>query len=281
MQRRSWLVIASLVVCAVARMVASPADPPPNTLTAEEKAAGWKLLFDGTTMKGWRGYLKPDASGLRWTVHDGCIGLPEGGGQDTLGERDLITTDTYGDFDVRFTWKVEPGSNSGVKYFVTEDAAVRGPGGAKVGGALGHEYQVIDDERHEDAKIGTTHKTAAFYDVKAAADHPMLPGRHMEPVTHPRPGESRRALAERNEGARVRAGQPGDPSGREGEQVQGRRRVRHEGPRPHPAAGPRGCGLLQRHQDQELGVGFRAAGFRVAELQSCRFHSCGLQSFKV
>jgi hypothetical protein len=175
MQRRSWLVIASLVMCGVARIVSSPADPPPNTLTAEEKAAGWKLLFDGTTMKGWRGYLKPDASGLRWKVHDGCIGLARGQGQDTLGERDLITTDTYGDFDVRFTWKVEPGSNSGVKYFVTEDAAVRGPGGAKVGGALGHEYQVIDDERHEDAKIGTTHKTAAFYDVKAAASHPMLP----------------------------------------------------------------------------------------------------------
>lgn len=175
MQRRSWLVITCLVVCVGAHMIASPADAPPNTLTAEEKAAGWKLLFDGTTMKGWRGYLKPDASGLRWTVHDGCIGLPKGQGQDTLGERDLVTTDTYGDFDLRFTWKVEPGSNSGVKYFVTEDAAVRAPGGAKVGGALGHEYQVIDDERHEDAKIGTTHKTAGFYDVKAAASHPMLP----------------------------------------------------------------------------------------------------------
>ena len=76
-------------------------------------------MFDGTTMKGWRGYLKPDASGLRWAVHDGCIGLARGQGQDTLGERDLITTDSYGDFDLRFTWKVAPGSNSGVTYFVT------------------------------------------------------------------------------------------------------------------------------------------------------------------
>ena len=48
-------------------------------------------------------------------------------------------------------------------------------GGAKVGGALGHEYQVIDDDRHPDAKIGTTHRTAGFYDVKAAENHPSLP----------------------------------------------------------------------------------------------------------
>jgi len=137
----------------------------PNTLTAEEKAAGWRLLFDGTSFAGWRGYMKPDVSGLRWVVKDGCIGLPEKDGQDTHGQRDIITTDTFGDFDLRFEWKVQPGSNSGVKYFVNEDHP----------DAIGHEYQIIDDLRHPDAKISTERQTASFYDVKAAASHPTRP----------------------------------------------------------------------------------------------------------
>jgi hypothetical protein len=173
MQTRSCLLIAALVMAA-AGSAAALADPAPNTLTPDEKAAGWRLLFDGKTTNGWRGYNKPNAAGLRWVVHDGCIGLPQGKGNDTLGERDIITTETFDDFDLRFSWKVEPGSNSGVKYFVTEDASVRGPGGAAVGGALGHEYQVIDDERHPDAEANNR-RTGSFYDVKAATSHPALP----------------------------------------------------------------------------------------------------------
>jgi hypothetical protein len=62
-------------------------------------------------------------------------------------------------------WKVAPGSNSGVKYFVLEDRDT----------AIGHEYQVIDDERHPDAKVGPHRQTAAFYDVLPANDRPLKP----------------------------------------------------------------------------------------------------------
>ncbi len=161
-QTRTWLLAAAL---AAATVTLHAADHPVNALTPAEQAAGWRLLFDGTTLAGWRGYQKPDAKELRWTIADGCLGLPHKDGADTHGERDLITTDTFDDFDLRFEWRVEAGSNSGVKYLVTEDHP----------SAIGHEYQVIDDERHPDAKISTTRQTASFYDVKAATAHPTRP----------------------------------------------------------------------------------------------------------
>ena len=137
----------------------------PNTLTAAEKAAGWRLLFDGSTTAGWRGYNKPDVSGLRWLVKDGAVCLPPADGADTRGNRDIISADTFGDFDLTWQWQVQPGSNSGLKYFVVESGTA----------AIGHEYQLIDDARHADAKISAERQTASFYDVKAATAHPTKP----------------------------------------------------------------------------------------------------------
>jgi 3-keto-disaccharide hydrolase len=150
------------IVALVGPTIASDA---PNTLTAAEKSAGWRLLFDGTTATGWRGYGKPDMTGLRWTVKDGAICLPPADGADTRGHRDIISADTFGDFDLTWQWQVQPGSNSGVKYFVAETA----------GAAIGHEYQIIDDAKHPDAKVSTERQTASFYDVKSATARPTKP----------------------------------------------------------------------------------------------------------
>ena len=145
---------------------ATLAETPQNTLTAAERAEGWRLLFDGSTIKGWRGYKKPDASGTRWAVADGALCVPKADGSDTLGQRDIISDETFEAFDLRFEWKVGPGSNSGLKYFVTETRDA----------AIGHEYQIIDDARHEDAQVaGGERQTASFYDVKAATSHPTRP----------------------------------------------------------------------------------------------------------
>jgi len=127
--------------------------------------AGWTPLFDGKTLKGWRGYKKADASDTRWKVENGVLTIPEADGKDTRGNRDIITDATYDQFDLTWEWKVAPGGNSGLKYFVLEDEA----------SAIGHEYQMIDDERHPDAKIGPHRQTAAFYDVLPAADRPLKP----------------------------------------------------------------------------------------------------------
>jgi hypothetical protein len=142
-----------------------PATPSASQLTAEETKAGWKPLFDGKTLTGWRGYKKPDATGSRWAVEDGVLTLPKNDGKDTRGARDLISVDTYDHFELAWTWKIALGGNSGMKYFVLED----------MDSAIGHEYQMIDDERHPDAKVGPKRQTSAFYDVLAASNRPLRP----------------------------------------------------------------------------------------------------------
>ena len=126
---------------------------------------GFKPMFDGKTLNGWRGYKKADATETRWKVENGIVTIPEIDGKDTKGQRDIISDATYDQFDLRWEWKVAQGGNSGLKYFVLEDEA----------SAIGHEYQMIDDERHPDAKIGPHRQTGAFYDVLAAADRPLKP----------------------------------------------------------------------------------------------------------
>lgn len=88
-------------------------EPPANTLTAKERADGWRLLFDGTSMQGWRGYQQKGVpSG--WRAIDGALVRVEKAG-------DLITEDQFGDFELTFDWKVSHGANSGVFYRATED----------------------------------------------------------------------------------------------------------------------------------------------------------------
>ena len=125
------------------------ADTKPNQLTSAEKAAGWRLLFDGKSLDGWRSFKKsgPPASG--WVVQDGVLTCIKGG-----KGGDLISRDEFDDFELSWEWSMPPKSNNGVKYFITE----------KRGGAVGHEYQMIDDTLvHGDARSST----AAFYLVVA------------------------------------------------------------------------------------------------------------------
>jgi hypothetical protein len=126
---------------------------------------GWTSLFDGATLAGWRGYKQRDAARTRWRVQDGMLTVPANDGKDTRGAMDLITTETFDQFELTLEWRVSPGGNSGVKYFVLED----------MDSAIGHEYQIIDDERHADAKLGPERQTAAFYDVLAASSRPIRP----------------------------------------------------------------------------------------------------------
>jgi Domain of Unknown Function (DUF1080) len=127
--------------------------------------SGWVPLFDGKSLDGWRGYKRPDASSTRWKVDGGMVCTAAGDGSDTRGALDLITSATYDQFELALDWRISQGGNSGVKYFVLEDRDA----------AIGHEYQIIDDERHKDAQVGPKRQTAALYDVLPAADRPLKP----------------------------------------------------------------------------------------------------------
>lgn len=161
-----WLFAAAasvaLVISAAAQSGNASMD---NRLTDAEKKAGWMLLFDGASLNGWRGYRQADASATRWRVRDGFLMVVPNDGKDTRGARDIITTATFDRFELSFEWKVSLGGNSGVKYYVLED----------MDAAIGHEYQIIDDERHADAKIGLERQTAAFYDVLEPANRKLKP----------------------------------------------------------------------------------------------------------
>jgi len=147
-------------------LAAQGPDAKPKAADGKKAADGaWTPLFDGKSLAGWRGYKKADASETRWKIDNGMLTLPANDGKDTRGARDIISIGTYDNFDLRWEWKAAPGANSGVKYFVLEDQP----------SAIGHEYQIIDDDRHADAKIGPHRQTAAFYDVLQAADRPIKP----------------------------------------------------------------------------------------------------------
>jgi hypothetical protein len=158
----SLALLAALTLGARAAAPAAPASAP-ATLTAAEKAAGWRLLFDGHSLAGWRLYGQPatTAIGPGWKAADGLLQKVAG-----IKTGDIITEQTFDNFELSWEWRIEKEGNNGVKYFVTE----------KRSGAPGHEYQMIDDDAPKWAKLHAESKTASFYEVlPPAADRPLNP----------------------------------------------------------------------------------------------------------
>jgi hypothetical protein len=121
--------VTGIAPVSAAAVAVAVADEPPNTLTAKERADGWRLLFDGKTTGGWRGYRQQTAPD-GWQAVDGALTRVAEGA-------DLITVDQFADFELAIDWKVPPNGNSGVLYRVTEDD--------DVSWKTAPEYQVIDN----------------------------------------------------------------------------------------------------------------------------------------
>lgn len=135
----------------------------PNTLTTYEKKDGWKLLFDGKTNNGWVRAYQDQFPAKGWIIHNGSITVQSSDGRQAGGGGDIVTKDAYAAFDLSFEFKLSPGANSGVKYFVTLEQV-------SDSSAIGLEYQLLDDTLHPDAKLGRdgNRTLASLYDIMKA-----------------------------------------------------------------------------------------------------------------
>jgi hypothetical protein len=163
----------------------------PNTLTPSEKAAGWRLLFDGHSFAGWRDPAHMDPRGDGWDIEDGALHTrPNPHHKD-----DLITLELFGDFEMSFEFRVGTGANGGIKYLIqrwfcmasdaslpfgpttpsrqTQRSDLR-PGEKMACNELGLEYQILDDDKHSDGRTPNK-RTGSVYGLVAPANVKLNP----------------------------------------------------------------------------------------------------------
>jgi hypothetical protein len=130
-----------------------------NNVSEQEKTQGFRPLFNGKDFTGWRGVHSDKMPEKHWSVMDGVINVSPSDGSET--GNDIVTNEQFGAFELVFEFKLTEGANSGLKYFVNEAFDSGGKSG------IGLEYQVLDDERHPDAKMGAVgnRTLASLYDL--------------------------------------------------------------------------------------------------------------------
>ena len=135
----------------------------PNILTEREIKAGWKLLWDGKTTDGWLGAKLGTFPEEGWMIKDGILSVVNSDGAESRNGGDIITTKKYKDFELLVEFKITEGANSGIKYFVDSEL------NKGEGSAIGCEFQILDDEKHPDAKLGIAgnRTCAGLYDLIA------------------------------------------------------------------------------------------------------------------
>ena len=155
-----FLLVVFLTSCSVEKNINKD-----NTLTEGERADGWVLLFDGNDINSsWRGF-KMETSPTNWIIDDGAIFLdPQSGG--TSG--DIITRETYGQFELTLEWKVAPGSNSGIFYHVVESDQY------EFTYETAPEMQVLDNDLHPDSAF-KQHRAGDLYDLMESRIENVLP----------------------------------------------------------------------------------------------------------
>ncbi|MAW96960.1 MAG: hypothetical protein CMF33_17270 [Leeuwenhoekiella sp.] len=144
-----------------------------NGLTQSEIQDGWKLLWDGKTTEGWRGGKLDRFPDKGWVIEDGNLIVLATGGEESAAGGDIVTTKQYKDFDLKVDFKITEGANSGIKYYVDTEL------NKGEGSSIGLEYQILDDARHPDAKLGNhegSRTLASLYDlIQADPDKPVNP----------------------------------------------------------------------------------------------------------
>lgn len=144
-----------------------------NKLTIDEKKKGWKLLWDGKTTNGWRGAKLEEFPENGWKIEDGVLSVLSSGGAESNAGGDIVTTEQFGDFELTVDFKLTPGANSGIKYYVDTNI------NKGAGSSIGLEYQILDDALHPDAKLGNhdgSRTVSSLYDlIQADVNKPIHP----------------------------------------------------------------------------------------------------------
>jgi hypothetical protein len=145
MTRRALASLVLLAACGQPAWQQSTVEHPTVQLSLEERTAGYRPLFDGASLAGWRIYRGAGTGG--WRVANGTIERGTGGG-------DLVTTETFANFELALDWKVAPGGNSGIIYRIDDSGEHTYE--------TGPEMQVLDDERHADGRSTLTSAGAVY-----------------------------------------------------------------------------------------------------------------------
>lgn len=144
-----------------------------NILSPTEQAEGWQLLWNGRSTQGWRGAKLDAFPDKGWVIEDGVLKVLKGNGGESANGGDIVTEAAYGNFMLKVDFRITEGANSGIKY-VVDPALNRGEGSA-----IGCEFQILDDQKHPDAKLGVAgnRTLGSLYDlIPAPADKPFRKG---------------------------------------------------------------------------------------------------------
>lgn len=161
--------ILGAVICGIILSCTTTVQENHNQLTKKEVKEGWELLFDGETFNGWRGLGRDTVETNNWKVENGMIRkvnsnevplLPNG---EQINGGDLMTIETFDNFELSFEWKIMEAGNSGIKFNVSEE--LTNEWGSKYS-ALGFEYQILDDDHEKyKGKLLPTQFTGALYEM--------------------------------------------------------------------------------------------------------------------
>lgn len=152
---RVTLLALAVAACSRAEERAVNDTTPVAAATTGAADSGWVVLFDGTSLDRWRGFKRQDVPSS-WKIDQGALAFAPAGEGSARG--DIMTRDAWRDFELVYSWRVAPGSNSGVMWRVSEDM--------QYPWQTGPEMQVLDDEKHSDGKI-PTHRAGSMFDLVA------------------------------------------------------------------------------------------------------------------
>lgn len=144
-----------------------------NTISEREAKDGWRLLWDGKTTNGWRGAKLDEFPEKGWSISNGILKVHKSDGGESTNGGDIVTTRPYKNFMLKVDFKITEGANSGIKYFVDTNL------NKGEGSAIGCEFQILDDNKHPDAKLGVlgNRKLGALYDlIPVSEDKPFRKG---------------------------------------------------------------------------------------------------------